>query len=130
MNTLASCDVIAFVATTEPDRAREFYETVLGLHLIEEQPFALVFDANGTMLRIAKIEELTPAQYTVLGWAVSDIAGAVIELQRKGVTFERFEGFDQDDLGIWRSPDGASVAWFRDPDGNMLSLTQLPSGAS
>ena len=130
MATLASCDVIAFVATTEPDRAREFYETVLGLNLIEEQPFALVFDANGTMLRVAKVQALTPARHTVLGWAVPDIAGAMIELQRKGVTFERFEGFDQDGLGIWTSPDGASVAWFRDPDGNMLSLTQLPSGAS
>ncbi len=130
MHTLASCDVIAFVATTEPDRAREFYETVLGLRLIEEQPFALAFDANGTMLRVAKVQALTPARHTVLGWAVPDITGAVVELQRKGVTFERFEGFDQDGLGIWTSPDGASVAWFKDPDGNMLSLTRLPSRAS
>ena len=130
MNTLASCNLMAFVATTDPKRATQFYEGVLGLSLIGDQPFALVFDANGTMLRIAKVDALTPAPYTVLGWAISDIAGAVVELRGKGVTFERFEGFDQDDLGIWTSPDGASVAWFKDPDGNMLSLTQLPSAAS
>ena len=126
---LGSCDVIIFVATTEPARARGFYENVLGLRLVAGEPFALVFDANGTTLRVQKVQELTPARHTVLGWMVPDIIGAVTELAREGVTFERFEGLAQDDLGIWTAPSGAKVAWFRDPDGNTLSLTQSGSGA-
>ena len=122
---LNSCDVIAFVATTEPARAREFYGKVLGLGLVADEPFALVFDAHGTMLRIAKVQEFQPARHTVLGWTVPDISEAVEELKAKGVTFERYEGFNQDDLGIWAAPHGAHVAWFKDPDGNTLSLTQF-----
>ncbi len=122
---VSSCDVIAFVATTEPTRAREFYGKVLGLPLVADEPFALVFDAHGTMLRIAKVQELHPARHTVLGWTVPDISGAVKQLEAKGVTFERYEGLNQDDLGIWAAPGGAHVAWFKDPDGNTLSLTQF-----
>lgn len=122
---LASCDVIAFVGTCEKAKARAFYEGILGLRLAADEPSALVFDANGTMLRIATVRELVPAPFTVLGWKVPDIRHAAAELGKKGVEFQRYPGLDQDELGIWKSPGGAQVAWFRDPDGNTLSLTQF-----
>jgi catechol 2,3-dioxygenase-like lactoylglutathione lyase family enzyme len=118
-------NAIAFVATLNPEAARKFYEGVLGLHFIADEYFALVFDLNGRMLRIAKADALTPAKHTVLGWEVSDIAVEVAGLAKRGVAFERFEGMTQDSLGIWTSPSGAKVTWFRDPDGNALSLTQF-----
>lgn len=122
---LSSCDVIAFLATRDPARAKEFYEKVAGLRLVADEPAALVFDSNGTMLRISKVREFTPAPFTVLGWKVEDIRRAVSELARRGATFQRYEGFRQDALGIWASPSGAKVAWFKDPDGNTLSVTQF-----
>lgn len=122
---LTSSDPIAFLATRDPARARAFYEDTLGLDLVADEPFALVFNAHGTMLRISKVREFTPAPYTVLGWKVADIPSAVKELERKGVVFERYAGLAQDELGIWTSPGGAKVAWFKDPEGNTLSLTQL-----
>jgi catechol 2,3-dioxygenase-like lactoylglutathione lyase family enzyme len=122
---LATCDLIAFVGTREPAKARAFYEGTLGLRRVADEPSALVFDANGTMLRIAKVGELVPAPFTVLGWKVPDIRRAVAELGEKGVEFQRYPGLDQDELGIWKSPSSAQVAWFRDPDGNTLSLTQF-----
>jgi catechol 2,3-dioxygenase-like lactoylglutathione lyase family enzyme len=125
---LSNHDIVAFVATADAGRARDFYERVLGLHFVEHSPFALVFDANGTMLRIQKVPELKPAPYTVLGWSVPDIRTAIGTLTSRGVRLERLEGMPQDDLGVWTAPSGASVAWFKDPDGNMLSLTQVTSG--
>jgi catechol 2,3-dioxygenase-like lactoylglutathione lyase family enzyme len=122
---LQSNKLMAFVCTTDPDRARPFYRDVLGLNLIEEHPFALVFDANGISLRVSISNELTPAKHTVLGWEVPDIAASIRELQAKGVEFSRYEGMNQDANGIWRAPGGAQTAWFRDPDGNVLSLTQF-----
>jgi catechol 2,3-dioxygenase-like lactoylglutathione lyase family enzyme len=122
---LGSCDVIAFVATAEPARARGFYEEILGLRVMEDGPFAIVFDANGTMLRVQKVGESAPAPFTVLGWAVADVADAVTRLSSRGVTFERYEGMEQDALGIWASPGGGKIAWFKDPDGNTLSLAQF-----
>jgi catechol 2,3-dioxygenase-like lactoylglutathione lyase family enzyme len=116
---------IAFVATCKPDRARAFYGDVLGLRLIEDSPFALVFDSGGSMLRIQKVETLTPSPYTALGWPVDDLAGIIQALVKRGVVFERYPRLDQDALGIWTSPSGAKVAWFKDPDGNGLSLTQF-----
>jgi len=121
---LSSCEVIAFVPTLQPDRARAFYAEVLGLRFVADEEYALVFDANGTVLRIAKVEELRPARYTLLGWKVPDINRSVIELADRGVTCERYASLAQDELGIWASPGGAKIAWFRDPDGNILSLTQ------
>jgi hypothetical protein len=85
-----------------------------------------VFDANGTMLRVTAVPELKPAGYTVAGWLVDDIGAAVRSLRDAGVDFRRFEGMDQDDLGVWTTPGGDKVAWFNDPDGNVLSLTQNP----
>ena len=122
---LSSCEVITFVATAKPTEARRFYQEVLGLRLVADESFALVFDAHGVMLRVSRVHELTPASYTVLGWRVADISAAVRELEARGVALERYEGLDQDDVGIWASPGGAKVAWFKDPDGNTLSVTQL-----
>ncbi len=123
---LDSAPVVAFVATSDAARARQFYEGVLGLRLVADEPVALVFDARGTMLRVTKVGEVRPAPYTVLGWIVPGASGAVAALAAKGVSFERFEGLDQDAAGVWTAPDGARVAWFRDPDGNLLSLTAFP----
>jgi catechol 2,3-dioxygenase-like lactoylglutathione lyase family enzyme len=124
---LRNYDVIAFVATAQPARARAFYADVLGLSLIEDTPFALVFDAHGTMLRISLVQELTPAPFTVLGWKVPDIRAAIEQLSGRGVSFVRYPGLPQDERGVWTTPDGQQVAWFTDPDGNTLSLTQFRS---
>lgn len=122
---LTSHDLIAFVATVRPDDAKAFYGGVLGLRLVEDSPFALVFDAAGTMLRVQKVRELVPAPHTALGWRVADIRAKVEALAARGVAFERYPGLEQDGLGIWTSPAGGRIAWFRDPDGNVLSLTQF-----
>lgn len=125
--SLATSDVIAFVTVRDAERAKSFYRDVLGLHLAaEELPFALVFDANGTMLRIAIHPEHVPAGGTVLGWQVEDMEATVKDLGARGVLFARWDDLPQDELGIWNSPGGARVAWFKDPDGNVLSLTQFP----
>jgi catechol 2,3-dioxygenase-like lactoylglutathione lyase family enzyme len=116
---------MTFVATADAAKARAFYETTLGLTFVEDSPFALVFDLNGTMLRVQKVEALTPPPYTALGWQVSDIAAQVGDLSSRGVIFERYDWMPQDELGIWTTPEGSKVAWFKDPDGNLLSLTQL-----
>ena len=117
--------IVAFVATKDADGAKSFYETALGLKLISEDSFALVFDANGTMLRVQKVQELNPAPYTALGWEVADISTEVEELVKRGVVFNRYEWLPQDDRCVWTAPGGAMVAWFSDPDGNTLSLTQF-----
>jgi catechol 2,3-dioxygenase-like lactoylglutathione lyase family enzyme len=117
--------LVAFIATSDPDRARRFYRDTLGMPLLsEELPFALVFDAHGTMLRVTVVKQVVSAGYTVLGWNVPDIVAAAKALSSAGVQFERYQGMEQDGLGIWSSPGGAQVAWFRDPDGNTLSISQ------
>jgi catechol 2,3-dioxygenase-like lactoylglutathione lyase family enzyme len=123
---LGGNDLIAFLPTTDVDRARSFYEGTLGLSVIEEDPYAFALDANGTMLRVTLVPELHPAGYTVCGWRVDDIADATRALGDRGVAFLRYDGMEQDDLGAWTAPSGAKVAWFADPDGNTLSLTQFP----
>ena len=124
---LGKYNIIGFVSIVDVARAKNFYQNTLGLRLIsEEPPFALVFDANGIMLRLGMAKELPPAHGTVLGWQVPEIATTVRSLEQAGVRFERFAGTDQDALGIWTSPTGAKVAWFKDPDGNILSLSELP----
>jgi catechol 2,3-dioxygenase-like lactoylglutathione lyase family enzyme len=122
---VSAAEVIAFVATSDGAKARAFYQGKLGLRLVSEDPFALVFDAHGTMLRVQKVQALKPAQYTVLGWRVPDIRAAVRDLAGAGVAFDRYQGMGQDELGIWVAPSGAKVAWFKDPDGNTLSLTEF-----
>jgi catechol 2,3-dioxygenase-like lactoylglutathione lyase family enzyme len=121
---LSAYPIIAFVVTSDPARAKSFYRDVLGLLFISEDEYALVFDANGTMLRIAIMGQLAPAPYTVLGWRVDNISEIVRGLATKGVTFERYPWMEQDDLGIWDAPSGARVAWFKDLDGNVLSVSQ------
>lgn len=117
--------LIAFVSTARPDESRSFYRDVIGLAFVEESPFAIVFLSGEAMLRIQKVGEVPRATDTALGWEVDDIAARMGELARKGIAFERFGGFEQDEAGVWNAPDGTRVAWFRDPDGNLLSLTQF-----
>jgi catechol 2,3-dioxygenase-like lactoylglutathione lyase family enzyme len=124
---LGSCDLMAFVATTDAARARRFYGDVLGLPLVADEPYALVFDAHGTSLRVARVDTLLPAPHTVLGWVVPELTAAVIALARRGVVFERYAGLDQDERGICTFQGGGRVAWFKDPDGNTLSLTERES---
>ena len=124
---LGTSKLVAFVAATDPNKARAFYEGVLGLRLVEdEKPFALVFDADGTMLRVTVVREHKPAQFTVLGWGVESIENTVERLTAAGVEFQRYPGInDGDPKAIWTAPGGARVAWFKDPDGNVLSVTQF-----
>ena len=122
---LESSDIVAFVAATDLSRARVFYEQTLGLPVTGQNDFACVFDANGTMLRVTAVPEVALAGYTVLGWRVADIAAAVRDLTARGVVFKRYAGMDQDEDGVWTTPGGEKVAWFADPDGNTLSLTQF-----
>jgi catechol 2,3-dioxygenase-like lactoylglutathione lyase family enzyme len=118
-------NIIGFIATSDPDRAKKFYRDTLALPLVsEELPFALVFDAHGTMLRVTVVKEVSPRSYTVLGWKVPDIEAAATPLSKVGIQFEHYQGVEQDELGIWSSPSGAKVAWFKDPDGNTLSISQ------
>jgi len=128
MSELGKYNIIGFVTIVDVDRAREFYRDALGLRLVsEDPPFALVFEANGIMLRLGMAKELPPAHGTVLGWQVPEITATIQNLVQAGVRFERFEGMTQDELGIWNSPYGAKVAWFKDPDGNILSVTEFPA---
>lgn len=124
---LGGSDLIAFAPTIDPVRARAFYEGVLGLRLVADQaPFALEFDAHGVMLRVATVHELKPQPFTILGWRVAEIERSVDQLTAAGVTFERYPGMnDSDPRGIWNSPSGARIAWFKDPDGNVLSVTEF-----
>jgi catechol 2,3-dioxygenase-like lactoylglutathione lyase family enzyme len=124
---LAKYDIIAFVTIVDVERAKSFYRDTLGLTLLsEEPPFALAFDANGIMLRLGMGKELPKVPGTVLGWNVPDITSAVKEMESAGVKFERFHGVKQDEQGVWSAPGGAKVAWFKDPDGNILSLSEHP----
>lgn len=126
---LSSYNIIGFVTIIDVERAKSFYRDTLGLRLVsEEPPFALVFDANGIMLRLGMGKQLPPASGTVLGWQVPDIKPVVHTLGAAGVQFERYEFLEQDDSGIWTSPSGARVAWFKDPDGNTLSVSEHPEG--
>ena len=117
--------LIGFVGVSDLDRAGLFYGQTLGLPLVDESPFALVADVRGTMLRITAVEKPAAAPYTVLGWNVADIAATVDQLTARGVRFTRYEGMEQDERGVWTAPSGAKIAWFPDPDGNNLSLTQF-----
>jgi catechol 2,3-dioxygenase-like lactoylglutathione lyase family enzyme len=124
-NMLSDKSLIAFIPTVKPEKALIFYRDILGLKLIRQDQFALEFDANGTPLRVTIVPELHPHNFTVLGWNVPDIASIISVLIKKGVVFERYDFMKQVPHGIWTSPSGAKVAWFKDPDGNILSLTQF-----
>jgi catechol 2,3-dioxygenase-like lactoylglutathione lyase family enzyme len=122
---LATSDVIAFASTTDLGRARSFYETILGLPIVDENAYACVFNANGTMLRITAVAEVGLPGYTVLGWRVTGIGAMVARLESRGVAFARYDGMEQDAQGVWTTPNGDRIAWFTDPDGNVLSLTEF-----
>ena len=123
---LGRYNIIGFVTIVDVERAKQFYGDTLGLRLVrEEPPFALVFDANGIMLRLGMGKERPPIPGTVLGWNVPDISAAVTELEAAGVKFERYD-FVKNAQGIWTTPTGAKVAWFKDPDGNVLSISEHP----
>jgi catechol 2,3-dioxygenase-like lactoylglutathione lyase family enzyme len=121
---LSSTNIMAFVPTRDSEKARAFYEGVLGLRFVKDDGFALVLDANGIIVRVAKAGEFKPAQFTILGWEVHDIGKMVSRLRERGVVFERYGFFQQDELGIWTAPTGDKVAWFKDPDGNVLSVSE------
>lgn len=122
---LATSPIIAFIPTRDSARARAFYQNTLGLRFVSEDNFALVFDANGTMLRIVCAGDFTPFQFTLLGWQVSDVDTAVADLTARGVQCLRYDFLEQAPNGVWTAPGNAArIAWFRDPDGNTLSISQ------
>jgi catechol 2,3-dioxygenase-like lactoylglutathione lyase family enzyme len=121
--------LVAFIPTRNADRAREFYTHVVGLRFVKDDGFALVMDFNGTMIRIAKVGDYQPFPFTLLGWEVDDIARAVKALIAKGASVERYSFLEHDANGVWNAPGGAKVAWFKDQDGNLLSVSQLSAPA-
>ena len=121
---LSSSRIIGFVPTIDAKRAREFYENKLGFRFVSDDAFALVMMAGDTMIRVGKAKEFTPAAYTVLGWEVQDIQAMVSWLKARGVLFEKYPFIQDQELGIWTAPTGDRVAWFKDPDGNVLSVSQ------
>ena len=122
---LGSSDIIAFSWSTDLTRARQFYEHTLGLRCVAQDEFACVFDAHGTTLRVTAVAEVANPGYTVLGWRVVSIEETIQALTGHGVVFTRYDAMDQDVNGVWTTPGGDKVAWFTDPDGNNLSVTQL-----
>jgi catechol 2,3-dioxygenase-like lactoylglutathione lyase family enzyme len=121
---LGDTAIVAFVPSTDLDRSRAFYCGVLGLAFEGLDGFACVLSGGGTTVRVTRVGELAPQAFTVLGWEVADIEAVARDLAGRGVEFLRGDGVEQDELGIWTAPGGARVAWFHDPDGNTLSLTQ------
>jgi catechol 2,3-dioxygenase-like lactoylglutathione lyase family enzyme len=124
---LGDSAVVAFLATTDAPKARAFYEDVLGLRFVSDDPFAVVYNVQGTELRLQKVPQLNPQPHTALGWAVTGIDKVVVGIAARGGKFERFPPMEQDADGIWKSPSGARIAWLRDLDGNLLSLTEAPA---
>jgi catechol 2,3-dioxygenase-like lactoylglutathione lyase family enzyme len=122
---LGSSAVIAFAPSTDLARSRAFFGDVLGLRVLDESPFAVSFDAAGTLLRVTLVDNLHPAPYTILGWHVDNIATAARELGVGGIEAERYPWLEQDAYGVWTAPSGDRVLWFKDPEGNVLSLTQF-----
>jgi catechol 2,3-dioxygenase-like lactoylglutathione lyase family enzyme len=122
---LSTARITAFIASAQPERAKQFYRDTLGLRLVSDDDFAVVFNCAGVQLRIQKVETFRPHPFTALGWQVPSIRRSVSASSARGVIFERYGFMEQDDLGIWHAPSGAKVAWFKDPDGNLLSLTEM-----
>jgi catechol 2,3-dioxygenase-like lactoylglutathione lyase family enzyme len=123
---LGNQKLVAFVPASNAGHARTFYRDKLGLRMLSEDNFALVFEIEGVHLRVTLVGKFTAQPFTVLGWVVSDAAETARTLAAAGINGERFPGLEQDDLGLWAAPGGAKILWFKDPDGNILSLSQLP----
>lgn len=122
---LANGILKAFIPTVDPQEAILFYRDLLGFELMSEDDYAMEFNANGTLLRVTIVDEFVPQPFTILGWNIENLVFTVRQFNNKNIYFEIFDFLEQDDLGIWNSPGGAKVAWFKDPDGNILSLTEL-----
>lgn len=121
---LVSGRIMGFVLTKDAKQARDFYENKLGFEFISDDEFALVMRAGQNKIRLAKGTKFTPPHYTVLGWEVQDITSVVKWLLQRGVVFEKYPFVQDQQLGIWTTPNGDKVAWFKDPDGNVLSVSQ------
>ena len=124
---LDQAKLVAFIPSRDPKKAKSFFIDVLGLRLVSEDAFAVIFDSSGIAVRlvdVSSVKDFKPAAFTILGWSVEDIQQTVRGLQERGVPFERYPGMTQDDVGVWVAPSGAKVAWFKDPDGNTLSLSE------
>jgi catechol 2,3-dioxygenase-like lactoylglutathione lyase family enzyme len=127
MAMLGEATFVAFIPVRSLDSAREFYCGTLGLTVVDQTPVAVVVNAGGASLRLTEVPELRPQGFTVAGWLVSDISSTIASLAKAGVPMTRYEGMVQDDQGVWTAPSGDRVAWFADPDGNVLSITSRPS---
>ena len=123
---LTNAKPVILIPTVKKDEAKEFYEAVLELTFRSDDGFALVFDTGGNMLRITPVKEFTPHEFSILGWEVDDISASATGLVSRGVKFEiyDFPWMTQDEQGVWAAPDRTKVAWFKDPDGNLLSISQ------
>ena len=129
---LADLNPVGFIPMVSAEAARSFYEGTLGLPFVSDDGFAMVFRlgaAGNLMLRVARVraKDFQPTSFTIFGWETPDIEATIDELSARGVAFERFGFFEQDERGIWNAPGGGRVAWFKDPDGNTLSVSQHPS---
>jgi len=127
---LANERLIAFIPVSDLSAARQFYESILGLRVTDANPFAVAVEANGTMVRLTQVPDLTPQAFTIAGWAVVDIEATIDALVARGVEFRHHDGMGQNEKVIWETPGGDRVAWFFDPDGNTLSLTTFAQSPS
>jgi catechol 2,3-dioxygenase-like lactoylglutathione lyase family enzyme len=123
---LPNAQLVAFIASSDLDRSYHFYVDLLGLKVLDRSPYGLGLDSGGTELRVQAVAEVATAVYTALGWAVDDLDASVTALREQGIAFQRYEGLEQDDHDAWTAPDGTRVAWFLDPDANVLSLHHHP----
>ena len=123
----AGPQLVAFVPSSHLGRSHAFYDGVLGLTRTEATAQANEYDAHGTPLRVTLVGVSSASPFTVLGWRVAELEPAMAELGERGVQFRRYEGMRQDEAGIWTAPGGSRIAWFEDPDGNVISLQQPAS---
>jgi catechol 2,3-dioxygenase-like lactoylglutathione lyase family enzyme len=123
---LQSGKLVGFVPATDYEKARDFYVGKLGFEFISLDQFALAVKVGGHMIRITKMPNFAPLQGTILGWEVGDIEAVVGWLKNRGVAVEKYPFVQDQELGIWTAPGGARIAWFKDPDGNVLSVSQHP----
>ena len=122
---LEASEAVAFLPSQDLERSEQFFAGVLDLSLVSKSSFACVFRCGGATLRVTRVDALRPQPFTVFGWLVADLRLAVAELRDRGTAFLRYEGLDQDHQDVWTTPNGDLVAWFQDPDLNVLSLTEL-----
>lgn len=120
-------ELVAFAPSLDLERSARFYRDVLGLELVEQTEYACLFRAGPVRLRVTLVQDLVPHPFTVLGFEVGDVHAALGELTAHGVAANRYDGMDQDEAGVWTAPSGTKVAWFPDPDGNVVSLEQAPA---